>query len=441
MDYKAQLLDKLGTKQGVVGIIGLGYVGLPLGMEFAKAGFRVLGFDVDERKVARLNASDSYVSDVPSADLAEVVQTGRLQATADFDRLAEADALCICVPTPLTITRDPDMSYVIATAEAVAKRLRPGQLIVLESTTYPGTTREEVLPRLAATGLKVGEDFFCGFSPERVNPGSLNPPFAKIPKVVSGITDHCREVTQTLYGVIMERTVPVSSPEVAEMTKLLENIFRAVNISLVNELKMIGFRMGIDIWEVIEAAATKPYGYMPFYPGPGLGGHCIPIDPFYLSWRARAFEANARFVELAGEINGQMPEFVVHRVSEALNSQGKALNGSRVLVLGVAYKAGTNDCRESPAVRILDLLKAAGAEVRYHDPFVPELPRIRHSAQQQLSCVALTEAEVSGASCVLIVTDHGECDYQWVVDHASLVVDTRNVTRNLTSGKEKVWLA
>ncbi len=311
MDCKAQLLNKLNTKQGVIGIIGLGYVGLPLGMEFAKAGFKVLGFDVDTRKVARLNASDSYISDVPSEALAEVVTAGRMEATADFDRLGEPDALCICVPTPLTVTRDPDMTYVISTAEAVAKRLRPGQVIVLESTTYPGTTREDVLPRLAGTGLKVGEDFFCGFSPERVNPGSLNPPFAKIPKVVSGITPACREVTQTLYEAIMERTVPVSSPEVAEMTKLLENIFRAVNISLVNELKMIGFRMGIDMWEVIEAAATKPYGFMPFYPGPGLGGHCIPIDPFYLSWRARAFEANAA-LRRAGRRN-QQPDAGVRR--------------------------------------------------------------------------------------------------------------------------------
>jgi len=440
MEHAMDLRAKLDRKSALIGVIGLGYVGLPLAVEFGRAGFRVLGFDIDPDKVRGLGQGGSYISDVPADRVAALVSAGRFEATSDFDRLAEPDALCICVPTPLTPTRDPDLSFVQNTVEEIARRLRPGQLVVLESTTYPGTTREEVLPRLEATGLQVGRDFFCGFSPERVNPGSVDPPFAQVPRIVSGITPACLEATKALYDTIVEQTVPVSSPEVAEMAKLLENIFRAVNISLVNELKLIGLRMGIDIWEVIEAAATKPYGFMPFYPGPGLGGHCIPIDPFYLSWRARAFEVNARFIELAGEISSQMPEFVVHRVMEALNSQAKALKGSRVLVLGASYKPNVGDTRESPAITIMELLQAAGADVHYHDPFVPQLPPMRRS-RLSLSSVALTQEELSRADCVVIVTDHKAYDWQWIVDHACLVVDTRSATRGVSPKQGKVWPA
>jgi UDP-N-acetyl-D-glucosamine dehydrogenase len=401
---------------------------------------RVLGFDVDPGKVRALQAGESYISDVPAAEVASLVKAGRLEATGDLDRLAEPDVLCICVPTPLTETRDPDLSFVTGTVDEIAKRLRKGQLVVLESTTYPGTTREVVLPRLAATGLEVGRDFFCGYSPERVNPGSLDPPFSEVPRVVSGITEACREATKALYGLIITRTVVVSSPEVAEMTKLLENIFRAVNISLVNELKTICLRMGIDIWEVIEAAATKPYGFMPFRPGPGLGGHCIPIDPYYLSWRSRAFGVNARFIELAGEVGTQMPEFVAQRVAQALNSQGKPVKGSRVLVMGVSYKPNVGDTRESPSIRIMELLQQAGAEVIYNDPHVPQLPKMRRS-RLALTSTELTAEELQAADCVLIATDHDAYDYQWIVDQATLVVDTRNATQGVAEGREKVWVA
>jgi len=434
------LEQKLIDKTAVVGVVGLGYVGLPLAVEFGRAGLRVIGFDIDPGKVRTLQAGESYISDVPAAEVAALVNEGRFDPTGDFDRLSEPDALCLCVPTPLTPTRDPDLSFVRATVDEIAKRLRRGQLVVLESTTYPGTTREEVLPRLAATGLEVGRDFFCGYSPERVNPGSLDPPFSEVPRVVSGITEACREATKALYDLIVTHTVVVSSPEVAEMTKLLENIFRAVNISMVNELKMICLRMGIDIWEVIEAAATKPYGFMPFSPGPGLGGHCIPIDPFYLSWRARAFDVNARFIELAGEINTQMPGFVVQRIMEALNSLGKALKGSRILVLGASYKPNVGDTRESPAVRIMELLQEAGAEVCYNDPYVPRLPKMRRS-QLSLSSIELTEDTLQKAACVVIATDHDSYDYQWIVDQAMLVVDTRNATQGVAEGREKVWVA
>ena len=440
MGDASALERKLLDKTAVVGVIGLGYVGLPLAVEFARVELRVIGFDIDPEKVRALQAGESYISDVPATEVASLVKAGRLEATDDFDRLAEPDVLCICVPTPLTPPRDPDLSFVRATVDEIAKRLRPGQLVVLESTTYPGTTREEVLPRLAATGLEVGRDFLCGYSPERVNPGSLDPPFSEVPRVVSGITPACQEATRALYDLIVARTVTVSSPEVAEMTKLLENIFRAVNISMVNELKTICLRMGIDIWEVIEAAATKPYGFMPFRPGPGLGGHCIPIDPYYLSWRSRAFGVNARFIELAGEINTQMPGFVVQRIMEALNSQGKALKGNRILVLGASYKPNVGDTRESPAVRIMELLQEAGAEVCYSDPYVPRLPKMRRS-QLSLSSIELTEDTLRKAACVVIATDHDSYDYQWIVDQAMLVVDTRNATQGVAEGREKVWVA
>ncbi len=440
MQTPSGLIEKLKSKKAMVGVIGLGYVGLPLAAEFGRAGLRVLGFDVDPEKVRQIEAGESYISDIKPETVAELVKSNRLEATSDFDRLSEPDTLSICVPTPLSKTRDPDLSYVVSTVEEIAKRLRPGQLVVLESTTYPGTTREEVLARLTATGMEVGRDFFCGYSPERVNPGSLDPPFAKVPRIVSGVTPACLDATKALYELIVEETVPVSSPEVAEMAKLLENIFRAVNISLVNELKMIGIRMGIDIWEVIEAASSKPFGFMAFHPGPGMGGHCIPIDPFYLSWRARAFDVNARFIELAGEVNTVMPRFVADRVVEALNSVGKAMRGSRVLVLGASYKPNIGDTRESPAIRIMELLEAGGAEVRYNDPYVPRLPKMRHSTLT-LGSVQLTKAEVEQADCVVVATDHEDYDYQWVVDTASMVVDTRNATRGLAGAERKVWRA
>ncbi len=436
----AWLAERLKQRQCTVGVVGMGYVGLPLSVEFGRAGLHTIGFDIDPEKVGSLLSGESYISDVSDRDLSSLVEEGRLEATSDFDRLSEPDALCVCVPTPLTATRDPDLSFVVATIEQIASRLRPGQLVVLESTTYPGTTREEVLPRLEASGLRVGEDFFCGFSPERVNPGSVDPPFSAVPRIVSGVTEQCLKVTQALYDTILEHTVPVSSPEVAETAKLLENIFRAVNISMVNELKTICLRMGLDVWEVIEAASTKPFGFMRFEPGPGLGGHCIPIDPFYLSWRARRFGVNARFIELAGEINTRMPEFVVQRVMEALNSQGKPLTGSRVLVIGVSYKPNVSDTRESPSVRIMELLEARGARVRYHDPFVPRLPRMRRS-RLSLESVALTDEELRAADCVVIATKHDSCDWRRVVSNASLVVDTRNVAKGLPGADGKVWLA
>jgi UDP-N-acetyl-D-glucosamine dehydrogenase len=435
-----RLLAKLAAGTGRVGVIGLGYVGLPLALEFCRAGVSVLGFDIDPEKVEKLRAGETYISDIPSESIASAVKKGRLDATADPDRLGEPDALCICVPTPLTPTRDPDLSFVVGTVETIAARLRPGQLVVLESTTYPGTTREEVLPRLEATGLRVGVDFCCGYAPERVNPGASDPPFSQVPRVVSGITDACLKATKALYDTIVTRTIPVSSPEVAEMAKLLENIFRATNISMVNELKMICLRMGVDIWEVIKAASTKPFGFMPFQPGPGLGGHCIPIDPFYLSWRARAFGVNARFIELAGEINAQMPDFVVQRIMEALNSQAKPLKGSRILVLGASYKPNVGDVRESPAIRIMELLQRGGAEVRYNDPWVSRIPRMRHSTVS-LASVELTEAELRDADCVVIATNHDAYDYDHIVRNAKLIVDTRNATEGVLEGREKVWKA
>jgi len=440
MDTHGDLLARLQRKEATVGVIGLGYVGLPLAVEFGRAGLSVLGFDVDAAKVEQLEDGTSYITDVPSQRIAELVDAKRLNATADFDRLAEPDAICICVPTPLTETRDPDLSFVVRTTDELAKHLRRGQLVVLESTTYPGTTREEVLPRLAASGLEVGTDFFCAYAPERVNPGSKDPPFAKVPRVVSGVTSQCRSAAVALYDLVVEQTIPVSSLEVAEMSKLLENIYRAVNVSLVNELKTICLRMDIDIWEVVEAAASKPFGFVPFYPGPGMGGHCIPIDPFYLAWRARAFGVNAHFIELAGEVNARMPELVVQRTAEALNSHGKALRGSRVLVLGVAYKPNVGDTRESPAIRILELLAGAGADIRYHDALVPQLPRMRRSSLR-LASVELTEEQLQQSDCVVIVTDHTGYDYQWILDNASLVVDTRNATRQASRGREKVWAA
>jgi len=419
------LLERIRRKDAKVGVIGLGYVGLPLAVELAKVGFDVTGFDVDARKVGELNAGRSYIPDVPTAEVAEVVAAGRLHATTDMSGLAQMDVVDICVPTPLRKTRDPDMSYVIQAVEAVAKHLRRGQLVSLESTTYPGTTDELVKGTLEAGGLKAGTDFYLSFSPERVDPGNPTYLTRNIPKVVGGIDRVSTEVACALYGQVTTTVVPVSSTRVAEMAKLLENTFRAVNIGMVNELALMCHRMGIDVWEVIEAAATKPFGFMPFYPGPGLGGHCIPIDPFYLSWKAKEHGFEARFIELAGQINSSMPEFVIELVGEALNSVRKPINGSRVHVFGVTYKRDIDDLRESPALDILELLARRGSCVSYTDPYVPTL---KHG---KLSLTSVPEADALSRKpdCVVIATDHRVFDFAAIARDAPLVVDTRNALR------------
>jgi UDP-N-acetyl-D-glucosamine dehydrogenase len=419
------LLDRIRARQAKVGVIGLGYVGLPLAVELAKVGFDVTGFDVDVRKVGELSAGRSYIPDVPTAEVAELVAAGRLHATTDMSGLAPMDVIDICVPTPLRKTRDPDMSYVVQAVEAAAKHLRRGQLVSLESTTYPGTTDELVKGILEAGGLKAGADFYLSFSPERVDPGNPTYLTCNIPKVVGGIDQASTEVACALYGQITTEIVPVSSTRVAEMAKLLENTFRAVNIGMVNELALMCHRMGIDVWEVIEAAATKPFGFMPFYPGPGLGGHCIPIDPFYLSWKAKEHGFEARFIELAGQINSSMPEFVIELVGEALNSVKKPINGSRVHLFGITYKRDIDDLRESPALDILELLVRRGARVSYTDPYVPTL---RHG-KLSLSSVPEAEALISKPDCAVIATDHRVFDYTAIARESALVVDTRNALK------------
>jgi UDP-N-acetyl-D-glucosamine dehydrogenase len=425
------LKKRIETKQAVAGVIGLGYVGLPLAVELARNNVRTIGFDVDVRKVSELAAGRSYIPDVPSAHVAEAVGAGLLTPTTDAASLAEADVIDICVPTPLRKTKDPDLSYVVKAVETTASVLRKGQLVILESTTYPGTTDEVVKPALEAKGLTAGEDFYLAFSPERVDPG--NPTFQtrNIPKVVGGYDPASTEVAQAFYQLVVETVVPVTSTRAAEMVKLLENTFRAVNIGMVNELALMCHRMGIDVWEVIDAARTKPFGFMPFYPGPGLGGHCIPIDPFYLSWKAKQFNFEARFIELAGQVNGSMPEYVVNRVGEALNAHRKPLNGSRVHVLGVAYKRDIDDVRESPALDVIELLGRRGATVTYSDPYVPELDHGHH----RLTGVAVSEAAAGGADCAVIITDHKAFDYPAIVEAFPLVVDTRNALKGVKSEK------
>jgi UDP-N-acetyl-D-glucosamine dehydrogenase len=424
------LQEKINTRTARVGVLGLGYVGLPLAIEFAKAGFAVTGIDVQEEKVARLNWGESYVQDVPSAELSPLVQANTFRATTDFSVIADLDTINIAVPTPLRKTKDPDMSYVVAACQEVAKYLSPGKLVILESTTYPGTTNELVLPMLEQTGLKVGEDFFLCFSPERIDPGNPKYSTINIPKVVGGITPACTKLGSLLYSQALEKVVPVSSTSVAEMVKLLENTFRMINIGLVNELAMMCDRIGINVWEVIDAAATKPFGFMPFYPGPGLGGHCIPIDPFYLSWKTKQAGIEARFIELAGYINGQMPHFVVDKIQNALNDAGKPAKGSHVHVLGVAYKRGIDDVRESPAVDIIMLLKQRGAHITYSDPHVPKI-QLEHV--QMSSCDSLTT--VGAADCVVVVTDHAEFDYPAILEKSKLIVDARNAFKNVSSEK------
>jgi UDP-N-acetyl-D-glucosamine dehydrogenase len=439
----SSLLDRINRHEAVVGIIGMGYVGLPLAHTFCTAGFRVVGFDIDSAKVKALGAGRSYIKHIPSETIAGMRKGDRFTATSDFSRLSDVDAILICVPTPLTKQREPDMTYIVSTGEAIAPHLRKGQLVVLESTTYPGTTRDVLRPILERGGLEAGPDFHLAFSPEREDPGNPNFTTRTIPKVVGGYDSKSGEAACALYGACVAKVVPVSSMEIAEATKLTENIYRCVNIALVNELKMIYDRMGIDIWEVLEAAATKPFGFGKkenktfFTPGPGLGGHCIPIDPFYLTWKAREFEIATRFIELAGEINTSMPEYVVHRLMIALNERGKALRGARVLVLGLAYKPDVDDMRESPSIALIEKLKGLGADVSYNDPYIPKSPRQREH-DLQMASQDLTEPFLKSRDALIISTNHSDYDYAWVVKHSKLVIDARGATRDVTEGREKI---
>ena len=423
------LEEKIRTRRARIGIVGLGYVGLPLAVEFAKAGFSVTGIDISEDKVKRVNAGDSYVGDIPSSTLGPLVESGKLRATCDFSALLELDTVNICVPTPLRKTKDPDMSYIVASCQEIVTYFHAGMLVILESTTYPGTTYELVLPMLAKPGLEVGRDFFLCFSPERVDPGNPVYQTSNIPKVVGGCTPACTKMGQLFYSQALEHVVPVSSTQVAEMVKLLENTFRMINIGLANEMAMMCSHMGIDVWEVIDAAATKPFGFMPFYPGPGLGGHCIPIDPFYLSWKTKQAGIEARFIELAGYINAQMPHFAVDCVRDALNYAGKPVKGSRIHIMGVAYKRDIEDIRESPSLDVILLLQRLGAVVTYSDPHVPTLHL------DGLSLEASPEDAAAAADCVVIVTDHSAFDYKALVEQSRLIVDTRNALKGIHSAK------
>lgn len=427
-----ELAARIDRREAVVGVLGLGYVGLPLAVEVARSGFPVIGFDISERVVAGINAGQSHIQDVDADVLGRFVEAGTLSATADLSRLAECDAVSICVPTPLNKTKDPDLSYVIAAAQAVMHGLRRGQLVILESTTYPGTTREVILPILEETGMQVGEDFFLCFSPERVDPGNPVWHTRNTPKVLGGITPPCRDAGMALYSRVFEVMVPVESAEAAELTKVYENTFRMINIALANELAQACDRLGVDVWEVIDAAATKPFGFMKFTPGPGLGGHCIPLDPHYLSWKMRTLAFRTRMIELASEINSEMPEFVVQKVSDCLNDARKSVKGSRVLVLGVAYKKDIDDLRESPALEIIRMLQEKGAEVSFHDPFCPTIHDDGHTPVEGLPMhsVELADAVLEGSDLVLVVTDHSGVDYARVAELAPLVVDTRGVMRD-----------
>src|SRR5689334_7954000 len=434
-----------------VAIIGCGYVGLPLALRFAEAGHKVTGFDTDPAKVSMLNAGKSYIEHIPQNKIQQFVNSRHFSATTDFAKLKEADAIIICVPTPLDERREPDLSYVEQTAISIQPHLQRGQLVSLESTTYPGTTEELVLPILEASGMKcpiahgsesenIATDFFLAFSPEREDPGNKQYGLAQIPKVVGGVNPPSGRAAVSLYAQIVARVVPVTSTRAAEMTKLLENIFRCVNIAMVNELKLLAARMGIDIWEVIDAAATKPFGFMPFYPGPGLGGHCIPVDPFYLSWKAREYDFAARFIELAGEVNTAMPYHVVDAVANALNDRQKSMKGAKILLLGVAYKKDVDDLRESPTLKIMQLLTEHGANVEYNDPYFPQLHKMRHYDYSHMRSVELTPANLARFDCVVIATDHSSYDYQAIAEAAELVVDTRNATRRITRNRNKIVL-
>jgi UDP-N-acetyl-D-glucosamine dehydrogenase len=433
----APLMERIVAGTARVGVIGLGYVGLPLARAFAERGFSVLGFDVDPAKVLKLRRGESYIGDVPAEAVRRMAGRG-FEATDRFIRLDEPDAVVICVPTPLTETREPDLSYVVGSARSVAERLRPGQLVVLESTTYPGTTRQVVLPILESTGLRAGRDFFLAYSPEREDPGHPEHSAPAIPKVVGGIDPDSLELAAALYSRAVAEVVRVSGPEVAEACKILENTYRAVNIALVNELKVLYDRMGIDVWEVIEAARTKPFGFQAFYPGPGLGGHCIPIDPFYLAWVARKHGLTTRFIELAGEVNTAMPAYVVARVADALNERGKPVKGSRITLLGMAYKKDVDDPRESPGFELMELLRQKGAIVNYNDPHIPTLPPMRRYRHLRMASQDLTADYLRSQDCVLIVADHSAYNWPWIVEHAPLVVDTRNATGRVVHGQDKV---
>ncbi len=434
MTTKTALLEKIARREAHVSVIGMGYVGLPLAVEFAKEGFRVTGVEVSEEKTNLLNEGHSYIPDVPEQEVAELVGKGLLSATTDFSALRDADAISICVPTPLRKTKDPDMSYVIAASDEVARYCHAGLLIILESTTYPGTTDEVILPRLVHNGFKVGEDVFLCFSPERVDPGNKVYGVRNTPKIIGGVTPACLEVATALYGHAVDRVVPVSSTRAAEMVKLLENTFRSVNIGLVNEMAVMCDKLDVDVWEVIEAASTKPFGFMTFHPGPGLGGHCIPIDPLYLSWKLKAVNYNARFIELAAEINSGMPLYVVGKVIDSLNEDRKPVNGSKILVIGAAYKRDIDDLRESPALDVIRLLQERGAEVAYHDPYVADL----HHEGLDMEAIDLTEKALSGADCVVIVTDHSSYDWEWIAKHAPLIMDARNALKDVASPKARI---
>ena len=429
-----QLKRKIQEKTAVVGIIGLGYVGLPLAIEFGQAGFSVVGIDIDPQKVDLLNNGISYIQDVSKENVALLVKAGRLKATIDFSVLKKIDTVSICVPTPLRKTKDPDISYIMAAVEEIVKYLRPQQLIVLESTTYPGTTDEAILPELLKTGLKVGKDFLLAFSPERVDPGNPHYHTKNTPKVIGGVTQLCSETAKLLYEQAIGTVVPVSSTKSAEMVKLLENTFRSVNIGLVNEIALMCDKLGVNVWEVIDAAATKPFGFMPFYPGPGLGGHCIPIDPYYLAWKMKTLDYNARFIELAGEINASMPEYVVSKVVDVLNNVQKSVNGSRILILGIAYKRDISDVRESPALDIFRILENKGAELCYNDPFIPNFSE----DSMTLKSTDLSAELLESMDCIVLVTDHSCYDYAWLIEHSHIFVDTRNATNNLADPKKIV---
>jgi UDP-N-acetyl-D-glucosamine dehydrogenase len=417
-----------------IGVIGLGYVGLPLAVEIAHGGFHAIGFDVDPQKVEAINLGNSYIGDIPDEELAPLVKKGRIKATTDFSFLAGLKAICVCVPTPLRKTKDPDISYILAAMDKIRQHLTRGQTIILESTTYPGTTDEAVLPLLESTGLRVGEDFHLAFSPERVDPGNSQWKTRNTPKIIGGITPRCTRQATKYYKEIFETVIPVSSTRAAEMVKLLENTFRSVNIGMVNEMALMCDKLDLDVWEVIEAAATKPFGFMPFFPGPGLGGHCIPIDPHYLSWKLKTLNYQARFIEMAAEINGSMPRYVVQKIADALNDDSKPLRGSRVLVLGVAYKRDVGDVRESPALDIIEMLSARGARVDYHDPHVPVLGE----HELKMKSVALTDSRLRRCDCVVIVTDHKEINVGRVARKTGLIVDTRNATKNVRSAKARI---
>ena len=437
MKFAPFLSRKIENRDAVIGVIGLGYVGLPLVLRFTEEGFHVLGFDIDAFKVDKLNQGQSYIKHIAGDKIRRLRDSGLFEATADFSRLKKMDAIVICVPTPLNKNQGPDMSYIEATSDAIAKTLRKGQLISLESTTYPGTTREILLPKFEGRGLKVGRDFFLVFSPEREDPGNPKYNTKNIPKVVGGITPRCKALGAELYSSIVDRVVTTSSPEAAEFTKILENTFRSVNIALVNELKMLADRMNVDIWEVIEGASSKPFGFMPFYPGPGLGGHCIPIDPFYLAWKAKEMNFNTHFIELAGEINTNMPAYVIGKTSDALNARGRCLKNAKILVLGIAYKKDIDDMRESPALEIIELFLEKGAKVSYNDPLIPKIPKVRKH-DLGLKSSPLTPRLLNAMDAAVIVTDHTAYDYAWIVEHSNLVVDTRNATKKVKRFKGRI---